>query len=324
LLFEIIIVFIHSQPIKSYFSLQGNNLVDRISNLPDELLLYILSFLPTKLAFTMAILSKRWTPLCYSLPVMDLSYKTTTKRFRRFVNNLLLSPLSTNQPIKKICLTCDRIYHNKNSRFNVTNWLEAAKKRHIEEIHLTLPYHTLKSVIFVSTTLVVLKLEDLFVGKNTSCVNLPSLKTLNLTSVSFQSWNDYVNFLYACPILEDMHAEPIYYFMRHDQNNASEEGLKSLTLPKLVRASIGIRDVVVNGMNNVKFLRVDMDYRKALSWKAIPLFQNLISIELLFPSYSFISWDGVVELLRHCPKLQILFIKKVFFFFACFLFMHIF
>jgi len=287
-----------------------------MSDLPDELLIYILSFLPTKQAFTMAILSKRWTTLCYSLLVIDLSYKTITRCFRRFVNNLMLSPVSTNQPLKKFCLTCDRRYHKKNSIFNVTNWLEAAKKRHIEEIHLTLPFHTLKSVIFVSKTLVVLKLEDLVVGKNTSCVNLPSLKTLNLTSVSFQNWNDYGNFLYACPILEDLHAEPIY-FMGHDQNNASEEGLKSLTLPKLVRASIGIRDVVVNGIDNVKFLRVDMDYRKALSWKAIPLFQNLISIELLFPSYPYICWDGVVELLRYCPKLQILFIKKVFLF-ACF------
>jgi len=158
-----------------------------MSDLPDELLRYILSFLPTKLAFSMAILSKRWTPLCYSLS-------------------------------KKISFKC-----KKNSKFNVTKWLEAAIQLHIEEIDLTFPSHTLKPVIFVSKNLVVLRLERLYIGKDTSCVHLPSLKTLNLTSVSFENQNDYINFLYACPILEDLHAEPIY-FMRHDENNVSKEG----------------------------------------------------------------------------------------------------
>jgi hypothetical protein len=166
----------------------------------------------------------------------------------------------------------------------VTNWLEEAKKPHIQEIHLTLPFYTLKHVIFVSQTLVVLKLESLYVGKDTSSVHLPSLKTLNLTSVSFQNRDDYINFLYACPILEDLHAEN--------------------------------RDGLFNGINNVKFLPVDMECTKVVSLRAIPLFPNLISIKLVFPSYSHICWDGLVELLRHCPKLQILFIKKVFSF-AC-------
>ncbi|KEH25401.1 putative F-box domain, FBD domain, leucine-rich repeat domain, L domain-containing protein [Medicago truncatula] len=278
-----------------------NDLVDRISDLPDELLLYILSFLQTKLAFTTSILSKRWTALCYSLPVVE--------SFRSFVNNVILSPLSTNKPIKKISLKYDFRYHPENSRFNVTNWLQEAKKPHIEEIHLTLPFHTLKHVIFVSQTLVVLKLQSLYVGKDTSSVHLPSLKTLNLTSVSFENRDDYINFLNACPILEDLHAELIY-FMRHDENNAAEEGLKPLTLPMLVRVSIGIMDGLFNGINNVKFLRIVMECTGAFSLKAIPLFPNLISIELLFPSYSYICWYGVVKLLRHCPKLQILFIKK--------------
>ena len=276
-------------------------------------MLYILSFLQTKLAFTTTILSKQWTTLCYSLPVIE--------SFRSFVNNVILSPHSTNQPIKTFCLKYDFRYHQENSRFNVTNWLEAAQKPNIEEIHLTLPFHTLKPVIFVSQTLVVLKLQSLYVGKDTSSVHLPSLKTLNLTSVSFENRDDYINFLYACPILEDLHAELIY-FMRHDENNAAEEGHKPLTLPMLVRASIGIMDGLFNGINNVKFSRVVMECTKPVSLNAIPLFPNLISIKLVFPSYSHICWDDVVELLRHCPKLQILFIKKVFLF-ACSCFPYI-
>jgi len=216
----------------------------------------------------------------------------------------MLSPLSTNQPIKKFCFKCQFRYHQKNIKLNVAKWLEAAIKRHVEEIHLTLPSHTFKPDHFVSQTLVVLKLESVYVAKDTSCVHLPSLKTLSLTSVSFENQNDYINFLYACPILEDWHAEPIY-FMERDEKNASKEGLKFLTLPKLVRASIRIIDGLFNFINNVKFL-------------------NLISIKLMFPSYPYICWDGVVQLLRHCPKLQTLCIKKVFFFaWSFFFFLYI-
>jgi len=178
----------------------------------------------------------------------------------------------------------------------VTKWLEAAKKRHIEEIHLTLPFHTLKPGLFVSQTLVVLKLETVYVGKDTSCVHIPSLKNRIFWSVLFENQNNYINFLYACPVLEDWHAEPIY-FMKRDEKNASEEGLKSLTLPKLVRASIRIMEGLFNVIKNVKFL-------------------NIICVELVFPRFSDICWDGVVQLLRNCPNLQILCIKKVVLF-AC-------
>jgi len=91
--------------------------------------------------------------------------------------------------------------------------------------------------------------------------------------------------------------------MERDEKSASEEGLKFLTLPKLVRASIRIIDGLFNVINNVKFL-------------------NLISIKLMFPIYPYICWDGVVELLRHRPKLQTLCIKKVFLF-ACSIFFPI-
>ncbi|RHN65470.1 putative FBD domain-containing protein [Medicago truncatula] len=44
-------------------------------------------------------------------------------------------------------------------------------------------------------------------------------------------------------------------------------------------------------------------------FKAIPLFSNLIHIELWFNAL-FHGWDCVVELLCHCRKLQIVFIRK--------------
>ncbi|KEH43138.1 F-box/RNI/FBD-like domain protein [Medicago truncatula] len=296
----------------------GNNLDDRISDLPDELLCYILSFLPMKLAFTTTVLSKRWTLLCCSLLVLRLNDQTFKDyeafyQFCRFMDTLMLSPLTTSQPIKAFLLNCCIKHRAQNSKFNVTKWLEVAKRRRVEEFHLTLYYHNLKPIIFISQTLVVLKLKRLNVGNDTLCVDLPSLKTLYLQLVYFKNQKDYINFLSACPILEDFHAKSIYIHseMNHDEYDAPK-GLKSLTLSKLIRARISSMDVLFNGINNVEFLRITTESRnQEASFKVIPVFPNLIHIDLVFCHHSFHCWDGVVELLRCCSKLQILSIRKV-------------
>jgi hypothetical protein len=197
-------------------------MVDRISDLPDELLSHILSFLPTKLAFTTTVLSKRWTPLCYSLPVLHFEFgwenlsqtnhqhrEDTFYQFSRFVDTLMLSHLSTNKPLKSFLLICPFGYGEQYSHiFNA--WFEAAKERRVEEFHLTMLFHDLNPITFISQTLVVLKLMNVVIGNDTSCVDLPSLKTLHLSLVEFENLNDYIGFLSACPNLEDLHAEQVF------------------------------------------------------------------------------------------------------------------
>jgi hypothetical protein len=90
--------------------------------------------------------------------------------------------------------------------------LEATKQRHVEEFHLALNATTLKPKIFISRTLVVLKLEMVHIASNTSCVHLPSLKTLLLCFVYFENPNNYINFLSACPNLEDLHAYNVHFY----------------------------------------------------------------------------------------------------------------
>jgi len=233
----------------------SNCLVDRISGLPDELLCHILSFLPIKQAFITTLLSKLWTPLCYSLPVLifnyvkpntytfpDLSLEDQTKkdndindddfyRFFRFVNTVMLSPLSTNQPLKTFSLSCVFGFwkglgtRQRDCHVEVFKpWLEAAKRRGVEELDLSLSYHTFNPTIFISRTLVVLRLRMLYIGSDASVVDLPSLKALDLSYVCFKNRNDYINFLSGCPIIQDLHVERIYIHneMHRDENNAPE------------------------------------------------------------------------------------------------------
>jgi hypothetical protein len=73
------------------------------------------------------------------------------------------------------------------------------------------------------------------------------------------------------------------------KNNAPETVFKkSLALSKLVRVSIDSQDAL---------------------FKVISMFPNLIHIKLRLNCRH--CWDDVVELLRLCPKLQILYVKKV-------------
>ncbi|RHN69892.1 putative F-box domain-containing protein [Medicago truncatula] len=103
--------------------------VDRISDLPDEILCHILSFLPTILAFTTTVLSMRWTPLFYLLTVLCFNFNDETVKndnsfnhFCRFIDTLMLSPRGSNQPIKTFNLNCLYSYRKLNSPSNVSAW----------------------------------------------------------------------------------------------------------------------------------------------------------------------------------------------------------
>jgi len=305
--------------------------VDRISELPDEILCHILSFLPTKLAFTTAVLSKRWTPLFYSLAVLRFRFNNETLKNHnsfdhlcRFIDTLMLSPRVSNQPIKKFSLKCRFLCRkfNSPSKSNVSAWVEAAapKLRHVEKFVLIL-HHSITLKLnpssLTSGTLVILKLEDVQIQSNNNlCADLPSLKTLHFRSVRFKNKNDFMKLLNACPLLQDLHAS----YIKYDENNEEAKEFKSLSLSKLVRANICSKDIPFTAIYNVDFLCIFV--RSGVTFKSIPVFQNLIHIELWFYNFS-CGWDGIVELLLNCPKLQILFIRKVcglvcFYFASCF------
>ncbi|KAK2972459.1 hypothetical protein RJ640_003885 [Escallonia rubra] len=65
---------------------------DRLSNLPDEILCHILSFLPTKNAVATSILSSRYSSLWSYIPVLDFPYQRhlhSPQKFMEFVNKVL-------------------------------------------------------------------------------------------------------------------------------------------------------------------------------------------------------------------------------------------
>jgi len=121
--------------------------------------------------------------------------------------------------------------------------------------------------------------------------------------------------------------------MKGDENNTAE-GFKPLS--KLVRADINSSNVPCDVFYNVEFLHIrdynypsperDQMYHIEDIFKGTPVFQNLIHLRLcLLFTDIYLGWDGIVKLLRHCPKLQRFKIVKVcgVFFFVCLLFFFI-
>ncbi|KAK2430429.1 F-box/FBD/LRR-repeat protein [Trifolium repens] len=79
--------------------MENSSAIDRISNLPNDILCHILSFLPTKLAFTTTVLSKRWKlPLFKLLTTFHFDDESFSNKmaFPRFIDIVMLFAL----PIK--------------------------------------------------------------------------------------------------------------------------------------------------------------------------------------------------------------------------------
>ncbi|GAU44398.1 hypothetical protein TSUD_246240 [Trifolium subterraneum] len=249
--------------------------VDRISNLPDELLCHILSSLPTKIALKTTILSKRWTPLYKLLTSLRFDDESVhdLKVFRgfcRFVDAVMLST----QLIKTI---------------------------HIISKFETMP---LPPSIFSFGTLVVLKLKRLKVVGDIS-VDLPSLKTLYLIHIYLKNKDNFNKLLNGCPILENLQTH--IYLIEQDQGD-----VRLKTLSNLITADIVAFDVPFRAIYNVQILKLRMKSRLSESdsyCKDFPVFQNLINLSLYFCYFR--HWNDVAEVFQYFPKLQILNIFKM-------------
>ncbi|TKY66071.1 F-box/LRR-repeat protein [Spatholobus suberectus] len=274
---------------------------DRISSLPDAVPYHVLSFLPTKVAIATSLLCKRWNHLWRSVPVVDFdddNYHTNTETYFRFVRSVYAFILSRDmdQPLQRFCLSssylCDPV--------NVKTWLVAATQCRVEHLDFDFSLDCifdLPTAGLTCKTLVVFKLSNVRLSSLKSCsVDLRRLKILHLNSVTFSEDRDLAELLSGSPNLEDLEVSDLYF-------ESYVVGTKFTRLAKLVRAHIFTPEFPLQVVNNVEFLRINwMDHRCL-----IPEFRNLTRLK--FGSY--VKGLLVLDLIKRCPKLQILVIYKI-------------
>lgn len=187
---------------------------DIISSLPNPLVSHILSFLPTKEAASTSVLSKKWRYLFAFVTNLDFDDSVyqhhipktdaeISRSFMEFVDRVLA--LQGSGTVNRFSLDCSN-YDVDLAR--VTGWILNVLGRGVSDLDLSLLEYPLPSKIFVSKTLVRLKLgpaDELSFTMATKHVFLPKLKTLYIDSVVFEERGfGFVKLLDGCPVLEEL------------------------------------------------------------------------------------------------------------------------
>ncbi|CAA7032719.1 unnamed protein product [Microthlaspi erraticum] len=161
--------------------------MDRISLLPDELLLRILSLLPTtKDVVATMVLSQRWLPLWKLMPKLvydDSNQNIEYAKFSRFVDRSLIfheAPLDTLH---------FKLVQNS-SAADVGMWTVVAVKRCVRELHIesspsTTPVTLPRSFYTGCAALVTLKLKSVTLVDVSSLPSFLTLKAFSLLRVKF-------------------------------------------------------------------------------------------------------------------------------------------
>ncbi|CAF1862113.1 hypothetical protein Bca4012_033191 [Brassica carinata] len=208
--------------------------MDRISGLSDELLVRILTFVPTKFAVSTSILSKRWEFVWTWVPKLEFvdNKYGSDLAIRDFISMNL--PLLKPPVIESFLLKCFSSFPPE----DITRWVATTVSRCIVELDIDCVYCwsgepclLLPSSLYTCESLVTLKLNgEKILLDVPRTVSLPILKTLHLGRVTYLN-NDCFRLLISyCPALEDLVIE------RNGQDNMKtvaviSPSLQRLTLP---------------------------------------------------------------------------------------------
>ncbi|XP_058772406.1 FBD-associated F-box protein At5g56370-like isoform X1 [Vicia villosa] len=273
---------------------------DRISSLPDEIISHILSFLPTKLAATTSILSKRWHPLWLSVPTLNFNDKTSQniESFLKFVSSALISRDIT-FPIQSFHLKCVNASKRRHS-LDINAFFDAVAQRRIQNVRLDLTIRVnVPPSLFSCRTLVVLHLRNMKVNRLSKLdVDFPLLTTLHLSFILFERMDYLAVLLYGCPVLQELRTRCLGVRSR-DKVVPHEVIMKDYpSLPKLPHLSRMIY------WANLQVLRGELDSHCC----SYPILYNLTYMEVIHKHRDLEEereeWMYLLERLNYCPKLQ--------------------
>ncbi|KAI9108024.1 hypothetical protein K1719_020897 [Acacia pycnantha] len=287
---------------------------DKISDLPDSLLLHILSFLPAKEAVATSLLSKRWRPLWFYLPTLELHRQDFQKFifFHQFVDKML--KLVDLKAVKKFVFECE--YYKSRDYFRpqkISEWINAVIINKIEhlDLHLYLKNndYELPSNIFTSKNIKVLKLNGGVIGGSTfSRVSLSLLQVLHLKSVKFSDFRNLGILLSGCVLLKDLVIRCSLVDPPLHPPPLDIEGLNHLVTAEVPQTLHPLR--VLSNATFLRFLRLHtagmMD--NSILGLDIPIFYNLTYLEYEYYPH---DWKTTLTLLQSCPKLEILVIQTL-------------
>ncbi|KAG7555276.1 F-box-like domain superfamily [Arabidopsis suecica] len=208
--------------------------MDRISDLPDGIIIRILSFLSIDEAASTSLLSKRWrdmfafTPnLHFSLtkPKQFLPFVDHRQNFMDFVDRVLA--VSGDSAIKSFTLKCRLGVGSAHTN----RWICNVLNRGVVDLYLDVKAQdSLLFEVFACKTLVKLKLNRFEIPMLPKDASLPALKTLSLHFVRFYKLDAFEKLISACPLLEELIMDYIAWELWKCSHILSCQTLKRLTI----------------------------------------------------------------------------------------------
>ncbi|CAH8261675.1 unnamed protein product [Arabidopsis lyrata] len=183
---------------------------DRISQLPDPLLIQILNHLPTEEAVRSSVLSARWRPLWLWVPNLEFSFS----KFPSFTAFLSFGNWFFDSA-RVSCIDSLKLSIDRNDAFYsyLTSWIDALVKRKIKHLYVYRTVggysHEMPLSLYVCETLVSLKLYRLTLV-DAEFVSLPCLKILRLKDIEFHNEATFERLVSSCHVLEDLKIDVLW------------------------------------------------------------------------------------------------------------------
>ncbi|CAH9145161.1 unnamed protein product [Cuscuta epithymum] len=192
--------------------------IDRLSALPNSLLIHILSQLDSGEAATLAVLSRRWQYLWTELPALDFWETQKPVDFVPWVHRTLLLRSG-------IYLERFRVFFRYNNCFasDVNAWVHFAVKHKVKELDLMLQseehFYMLPQALFCNSSLTSLFLERCILAPRRT-IEWQSLSHLRIKSVEL--CEDVIqNILSGCPVLYSLNLSRCWGFKFLEVNSRS-------------------------------------------------------------------------------------------------------
>ncbi|PNX80319.1 F-box/LRR-repeat protein [Trifolium pratense] len=282
---------------------------DRLSDLPDSVLLHILSFLNTKHVVRTCILSTRWKHLWKRTPAVTLytSRFSISKQFPIFVSKIL-TLRDTSTALHALDLDCGGVIEPPLLK-KILNYI-CSHNTNLQELGISVTGDTdlVMSCVFSCRALTSLKLSLYPRGCYNSTptlfpksLNMPALTNLDLTNftfcggengcaqpfLAFSRLNSLV--IRSCTVKDgqtlNISSETLVNLAMH--NNSPEFDKIELSAPSLCTFTfIGspYQQICGDGLSSVK--QVNIDARHFLTWEKLPMvllswLQDLANVKLL-------------------------------------------
>ncbi|KAG8379835.1 hypothetical protein BUALT_Bualt07G0130700 [Buddleja alternifolia] len=292
------------------------DVIDRISNLPDELLCHILSFLPTKKAVATAILSTKWKNLFPLIPNLQLKLNdilllqpeksSLDVIFMNFVDRLLNVTLRDNSSVSTFHLILQKIDEGR----EIGNWISSALRLNVKKMDIR--NRRLKNSNFVLDSLFGCNLVSLtlmldFADEAPECrFSLPNLQMLCVQNMQFKVVNILLE---GCPSLEHLFVYNCYCYPGEMLRIClpSLKALKLFSYIYFLEGEVELDVPKLEYFNYCGFLanRYTGKKMKSLRIARFDLYQNV-------SQYTYESDEQAAELIKLCSGAEKLWLSEKF------------